>query len=489
MNIDEIASILKQVSDEVAKMKSESDKPAADINQEDKLLRLAKEYPITSHVLRDCAENVRYDYIAVLMSLFDIHGNEQLRLQRMLLIYRIIASFDNKINISDYVVRSMKVDIKYWDSFLTTLDSRTAFSFAVDVLLLGMYDVSSTKRKKYEEISDILQFLKLERALINKAAKIAKAIMEQDFDCLLQQIEPSDDMNYSCFLGYFTSIPYNGIANNLESAGKMKGNVLVANAVVSHCKEFINLDNYAANDICFRGCTFEFIRGIRSKNKRVTFEDCSFNGNAFEVTERSGGFGFFRSSYTECEKDYVFIQGNNFKFIKSKFADCKASKSLLNVSDSELTECKFVNCSGQNMNRSYLFDLKATRVYNSKFSNCRIETKTEGAPIGGIAVITNGSVHNCDFNNCTSYGDSSYGSYGHYYMRIICAENSKISKCSFKQCCCRTDDSSNRTVENYIIGLKNSKEENNEFINCESYHYHYSDRGSSHNVGNVKDVR
>ena len=84
------------------------------------------------------------------MSLFDIKEDEDLRLQRMLLIYRIIASFEKQIDVSRYVTKSMKIGIKFWDDFLTILDSKVKFCFIVDVLLLGMLDVNLQKSRKNE---------------------------------------------------------------------------------------------------------------------------------------------------------------------------------------------------------------------------------------------------------------------------------------------------------------------------------------------------
>lgn len=484
MNIDEILGLLKQVSEEVDKLKAKSEQSSIIIDQEKKLLRLAKEYPITSHILRSSEETIRYDYIAVLISLFNTNYDEYLRLQRMLLVYRIIASFDDKINMSEYVAKSMKVDIKYWDDFMSTLDFQTAFYFAVDVLLLGMYDVKSSKIRKYEEISDVFQFLRLDRKIIEKVAKIAKSIMEQDFGLLLKQIEPLDKIDYSCFLKYFEDVPFTGVVNDIGSAKQMEGNVLIVNAKVSHVEDIINLDEFMANDICFSDCTFEFIRGIKSCNKSVIFEGCSFEENIINTTEHRSMFG---GSYTECEENNVFIEGSNLKFVRSKFINCKVSKSLLNISNAELVQCEFVGCLGNELPCSYLIDLKKGKVDNCKFVNCKIETnkKNRGNTFGGILLIENCNVHECVFNNCKSYGNSGYGSYATYAMQILCAVNSKISECSFEQCYCSTCDSSKRTVTNYIIELRNSKEENNVFTDCQSYHYRYSDIGSSHNVGSL----
>lgn len=485
MNIDEILITLKQVSDEVYKMKTERDQTSIDMEQEKKLLRIAKKYPITTHILKECNEHIRLDYIAILISFFNVNDDEKLRLQRMLLIYRIIASFDNEIDIVEYVTRSMKLDYKCWDSFFTTLDSRTAFCFAVDILLLGMYDVKSNKRRKFEEISDILQLLKIGRNEINKGASITKSIIEQNFEQLLQLIEPSDIMDYSYFLGYFENIPFTSIVNSIEYAKEIEGSILVVNAIISNCEDFIDLCEYEASDIYFKRCKFEFIRGIKSLNKRVVFEECLFDGNIFNIVEHRNMHEYL---YTECEENYVFIEGNNFSFNKSRFINCKVSKHLLNISGSQLTECEFINCLGKELPCSYLFRLNESKVKNSKFIDCGIETnrKDRKNTFGGLVLTKSSNIQECVFDNCKSYGNSSYGSYANYNMQIVCLINSKISDCIFEGCCCSSCDSSNKTVTNYIIGLKESKEENNEFIECESYHYIYSDLISSHNVGNIE---
>ena len=71
-------------------------------------------------------------------------------------------------------------------------------------------------------------------------------------------------------------------------------------------------------------------------------------------------------------------------------------------------------------------------------------------------------------------------------MQIVKAINAKVENCRFNEGYCSSDDSYDKGVTSYILGLKNSIENNNEFNECSSYHYSYGSIGSSHNVGTVE---
>ena len=379
MDINQIVEMLKQVSDAVSKLKIESENENNLIDEGKKLAKIAGKFPISKHILDSKDELIRYGYIASLISLFADKGNDIVKRQRMLYIYRIIAAYDKDVEITEYITRSLKVDSEFWDRFLGVLDSETAFCFAVDVLILGMLDTNSSKRNKYDEISDILQVLGLDKTRINKAARVSRAVMEQDFDQMISQIDSSDNINYSNFLGYYENMVFTNIANNIDDGSIYAGKVLIANAKVSNREEIINLDEWAADEICFNGCMFEHIRGIKADNKTISFERCTFDGNIIHTTTRTGILG---GIYTEFEEDYVFITGSNLKFIKSRFVNCNVSKRLLGLSNSEITECEFTDCQGQKMPCTYVIYLSTGRMIWEILRLCHADS--EGCQLKNI---------------------------------------------------------------------------------------------------------
>lgn len=491
MDIDEIVKELKKLADEAEKLKeseerkNKSNSKEANSEQEKDMMKIAMKYPIKSHILVKSNENVRENYISLLIYLFgDSKQEEKLRLQRMLLIYRIIASFDKNIDVLKYTERSLKIGKGFRENIIDLFEVETKFCFITDVLLLGMLDISK-KMNKYESISDLLQFSKIEHRLINKLALIAKTILMQDFEAFLKMIDKSKDIDYNCFAGYFEGNEYDYIESDLNKINDIQGNILLINETISFCEEIINIDGYKAKIIHFKNCVFEQIRGVKSFNKQITFEECIFDGNLIASSEVHGFF--LSSSYTKYEENTIFIEGKNCKFLNCKFLNCKVSKNLLNLSSSEILYCEFNECMGVELPCSYLIELINSDLIGCKFYDVRTETdkKDRRDTYGGLINTTYGKVKKCNYENCTAYGTSSYGRFSSYSMQIVCAKNSEVSMNKFVNCSCTNYDSSDKTVNSYIVGYKNSKYVDNIFENCSSYHYSYSDRGSSYNIGEL----
>ena len=201
MEIEQIANTLKELTKEIEKLKDQPEKvEETTVEQEQKIKSIAKAYPIKGHILTKSQEIVRNDYIAALLSVFAEDGDEKLRTQRKILIYRIIASFDKELDASEYTAKSMKIDAKFWDRFMEEMSFEEKNCFLVDAILLGMYDVSS-KREKYKIVSEVLQISGLIQEDIKNAAEIAYAIMRQDFHTFLNLV--NKNLGFSAFLGYF----------------------------------------------------------------------------------------------------------------------------------------------------------------------------------------------------------------------------------------------------------------------------------------------
>lgn len=201
MEIEQIANTLKELTKEIEKLKDQPEKvEKTTVEQEQKIKSIAKAYPIKGHILTKSQEIVRNDYIAALLSVFAEDGDEKLRTQRKILIYRIIASFDKELDASEYTAKSMKIDAKFWDRFMEEMSFEEKNCFLVDAILLGMYDVSS-KREKYKIVSEVLQISGLIQEDIKNAAEIAYAIMRQDFHTFLNLV--NKNLGFSAFLWYF----------------------------------------------------------------------------------------------------------------------------------------------------------------------------------------------------------------------------------------------------------------------------------------------
>lgn len=488
MDADQIVTALKQVMDAVQTLEQASTQTSTKVVDEKNIL-LAKQYPIKGHYLVDETEIVREYYIGFLLAFCNNISNRLLEQSRMYYICRIIASYDSNVNLEKYVAQSLKVDTKTIYHLVQVFDSDAATYFSVDLLILSMMDESGIRKRGYEAISDFFQFLRMSKSDVRKAAKIAKSIIEQDFNSFLGNINATDTTNYNYFLGYFSDNEYTAIVNSIADIQRLKGSVLVVNAQISNYQEYFELSECIADSITFRNCSFVNIKGFRGNKQKVVFDGCRFENNYFDVSESKRPFSGFLGKGPEGEKEaYVFIQGNGIVIKNTTFSDICVSKSILDIAEGEIRECKFINCKGIELPCSYLFQLDNGKIANSTFDNCTMVTSRDNrsSTIGGILAITNGYVKDCEFDKCSAGGESGYGSYAEFKMQIVRAKNTKVEKNVFNDCHCTSDNSSNKRVKSYILGLKNSSENENEFVDCYSYHYNYGDILGSHNTGEIE---
>lgn len=479
MEIEQIANTLKELTKEIEKLKNQPEKvEETTVEQEQKIKNIAKAYPIKGHILTKSQEIVRNDYIAALLSVFAEDGDEKLRTQRKILIYRIIASFDKELNASEYTAKSMKIDAKFWDRFMEEMSFEEKNCFLVDVILLGMYDVSS-KREKYKVVSGVLQISGLRQEFIKNVAEIAYAVMKQDFQAFVQLI--NKNLDYNVFLGYFPKDRFRKIVDNFGKLKSESGKIVAANMIISE-SEIMNLDEYKAESIVFASCKFQSIRGIRSYHKKVVFENCVFEGNTIKRT----------NEYLEVyEKNYTLIIGENLNFYKTKFNNCKVTKNLLNISKSKLEECEILNCMGADLPCSNLLELVETDVEKCRFKNCDIKlvkqnnNDDERMIFGNLISIQSGNVKFSNFNDCKLEGATySRGFRGmEYRISIIKAMKSKVNNNHFEKCrCCTYSENYVVKLQSYMIELHNSSEEINSFINCEVHNYEFRTEKELRNV-------
>lgn len=484
MTIEKIVVLLKQLTEEVQKLEKT---PAAktEYQEDSKIIALAKRYPFEGHILVNKSDVVKKYYITTLLSIFSSVNNNNLSKEQQLFICRIISSYDSQINIKEYITQSLKVDIQYFNNLVEVFDFDTAVCFAVDLMLLSLFRKERIIEKECELISDILQLLKINKETVLKTANIAKAIAGQNFTQLIQLIDSTDKINYSCFLAYYPENTYTSIVKNITDIKNMPGNILVVNAKISNYQDFIDLNEYKAEKISFYNCSFNNIRGFK-EIKQLVFDSCNFENNIFNENTKTGVWGLFGG--VKGEDNYTFINGDRITLKNTIFTNIRASKNILDLTNSNIENCKFINCQGLDVPCSYLIQMNTGEIKNSVFENCSIKTSMEDRNVttGGIVLISNGIFKNNNLIKCSSKGTSSYGSYAKFKMQIVQAINAKVENCRFNEGYCSSDDSYDKGVTSYILGLKNSIENNNEFNECSSYHYSYGSIGSSHNVGTVE---
>ncbi|MGP1405910.1 right-handed parallel beta-helix repeat-containing protein [Filifactor alocis] len=482
MKVDEIVKMLNIISEEVMSLKEKNQKEDAQkeedsLKKHETMYRMARSYPIKTHLIKSYDERIQKMYLSSLIYLFQDNTNENLFWKRRLLIYRILASVDNKLEIDEYVAQSMKMDSRYLDEFIEDTDRKVKNSFVVDMLLLLSLDNENSKRSDFETVTDMIQYFQISKEELRHLSAIAKSILQQEFDSFIELIKKDDDINYTLFLGYFDKNKFSSVVTDIKELDSATGNVLVANATVQNQEEYIDLSSSDADAICFTKCTFSYIRGIISTAQiPITFDKCLFEGSYINTV--SGRY----------EEEYTFISGENYRFINTEFINCKVSKHLLNVTNSVIRDCEIKNCEGLNLPCEYLFHLTDTVVERTKFIECKMQTNYDDRKLteGGILMIEGGKLSDCIFEECSADGNSGYGSYAHYEMQIVLACNTTVTNCNFNDCSCFSYDSYDKTVKSYIMGLKNAVSENNEFHECRAAHYLHSNFLSlENNIGNI----
>lgn len=470
MDLNQIVTLLNQVTDAIQTLEKDSTQADMD-NAGEKSILLAKQYPIRGHCLVDKSDFVKKLYIGCLLAFCNSGLNKSMEENKIYHICRIIASYEQNIDLTEYIAQSLKINMKTMQSMIETFDSETILCFSVDMLILYMLESNDIGRNSYETISDIFQFLQMSKNHVRKAAQIAKFIVEQDFEGLLGEINGKDSINYSYFLGYFSDNKYTVVTSNLVDIQHLKGNVLVANAQISNCHEYFDLSETVAESITFKNCLFFDIKGFKENEQLVIFDGCKFENNNFDT------------------KDYVFIQGQKIIMINTVFTDIHTSKNILDISDGKICECKFINCQGVDLPCTYLFELNNVEVSKCLFDNCTMATIKERRKYttGGIFAIANGFVRKCIFDKCRATGKTIFVCWASYKMQIVKAINATVGENTFNNCCCYSENcpSSSITATSYSLGLKNSKENGNEFNECSSYQYYSADSQSSYDIGEL----
>lgn len=476
MELAQIVTLLNQVTDAVQEIEKKSTQTINNDIDERNIL-LAKQYPIKGHYLVDKTETVRKQYIGFLLAFCNGIFDQDCKQRKQYYICRIIASYDKNVNLKNYITQSLRVDMKAIYDLVEVLDSEATVYFAVDLLVLFMMDANKIGKKEYEAISNILEFLQMSKKSVKKVAQIAKSIVEQDFDQLVENRNVEESINYDYFWGYFSDTEHTTVVHSIINAELLTGNVLVENATISNHQEYLEFSEYQAKCITFRNCNFENIKGIKGYKEKVFFDNCKFENNYFDENElnkhRRASFG---NLYTECENNYVFIQGNRISMKNCIFSSIRVSKSVLDIVNGEIQDCKFIDCKGKELPCSYLFQLDNVKLTNSVFNNCIMTTNhsKRSHTTGAILSIKKGFMGNCIFDNCEARGETIYGRYAIYNMQIIRAISTRLENNTFNKCKCLTGDTTYggviKTVENYIVGMKNSIERGNKFKECSTEH-------------------
>ena len=194
MKVDEIVKMLNIISEEVMSLKEKNQKEGAEkeedsLKKHETMYRMARSYPIKTHLIKNYDERIQKMYLSSLIYLFQDNTNENLFWKRRLLIYRIPASVDNNFEIDEYVAQSMKIDSRYLDEFIEDTDRKVKNSFVVDMLLLLSLDNENSRGSDFETVTDVIQYFQISKEELCHLSAIAKAILQQESDGFIELIK------------------------------------------------------------------------------------------------------------------------------------------------------------------------------------------------------------------------------------------------------------------------------------------------------------
>jgi hypothetical protein len=191
-----------------------------------------------------------------------------------------------------------------------------------------------------------------------------------------------------------------------------------------------------------------------SQETKTVFTDCLFE-NCKQERVRMDFFKLLESGEPNTPMHLLVMNKSTFKNVT--FRDCcvedaQSGSSVLKLFDSKVLNCRFENCK------------VSVNTHSSSVSS----------PTGVILDAETTDIKDCEFMECSSYGETSYGRYTHYYMYILrVVEGSTVGNV-FKNCKCNGKDTSDVCFANYILAYFGSYEKNNSFENCKTSQCVYS---------------
>ena len=494
--IEEIAKNIKKIYDEVLDFEKNMNKNNYEIDLE-KINAIATKHPIVGHKICEWDEHTQRIYLKYLANIINLTKDQNIRYSQILFLNRIIKGIKNSsININDIILTSLnqKLDL---DEFIKCISDDIVDLFVVDSLIVSNI-TGNIERESLDYISEIISLFNIENDNFYNLVNLAKSILERNDEKMEEYISECSDL--SLFLCYIENVYDGVVVYTLEEAKNHKvKKVIFRNCNIKNKTKSINLDEFYANEIVFVNCKFENIQGIYSINKKIAFKCCDFLSiyhnrgeiiNPNKYYNRNNVEKIKVNNYKESielKNGYIII--NNCLFYSCKFKNCIVSQNFINGYLCKIVKCYFDNCEVNGCKSGeHLIVINNGEIEDTTINNCNINTNKEHRykTIAGIVAIVNGKVNNCKLKNCGTYLSSSYGKYSHYMSYILQLYNSKCMDCKFEKCYCDQQRDYKFISENYIIGIYNSNEKNNEFAECTSSNYLYERLENKTLIGNIE---
>lgn len=488
--------LIEQMETMLSILKDAADTPAQDSedNMLNDIIPVAKANAYKKHILTTVDESVIKLYLTALTSLFINEDNNEIRANCFLTLGRIIASVEEEIDFEKYTISCAKTDKAFWSDFAETMQDGLMACFLVDAtIILSQMKTSYRLNESMELLADIVQIVGMPHEQFEKAMRLGKLVVEQDYDGLLDVMQAEDIIPYSYICPYFDDYDYDWVALTLEEGKSRKGSVLFVNMRIENMKDTLNFDEFHASEMTFINCYFLGIRGIRSSSPKLNFNGCVFEKNCILKPEKES---WESEGY---EKGYTYMMIDNGHFNCCSFLNCKASECLLELNKGTVNGCSFDSCCGVDMPQGpeapfywerieYLFRFINVEVHKCKFDNCKMKTRSgnQSETSGGLILVSNGKMTECSISNCSVFLRSSRR-YTNYIVQMVCVDNSDIIKCNFEKCDCSTEKSCDRSVWSFIVGYCGTGTHKDlQYKDCSSYNYQWDEGKGNKLYGKVE---
>lgn len=212
LELRKIGSKLSSLENEIEKLKPNSEEKEKSLLYE--INELAFKFPIKNRVLSEAGEFIKRTFIRILSYLAG--KNKSNLYERLLFITRIVAGLGiNDISVDEVLKYGLDFNK---DDFNVIIDETEKFRYSliVDVLIL----INITGQASEEElkiVAEIAQMLKCQKEDMKVLAIVAKAVLEDNFDYLLDVKNQCEDKWNGIFMHY---IPNEWLIKNRTYCGE-----------------------------------------------------------------------------------------------------------------------------------------------------------------------------------------------------------------------------------------------------------------------------
>lgn len=342
----------------------------------------AKARPFSAHVITNLEDFEVKRHLLVLSALIALTENAEKRTIQIRFLARILASCKNvTLELKDVVADGKLMQTEVIDKLQEIEKEEIKISILLDLLLMVYLD-GEVDERQLDYVLGMMALMGFDKTKTKAIATIVKGILEQDDAVVLKQNQYINIQSAVCYL----KNPIDGVlVKDLAEAKNVRADKIIFYGIEWTAIPMIRIDEYAANVIEFRDCTFTGIQGIFNKTKKVIFENCSFK-------------------------------------------DCKVEENLLCMKNAVINNCKFNEISALNAQSKHLIVLMDSQLRNTEFTNILVQ-HNNGNPFGGFI-----KTKDCEILNMVVERLITKASRDSSYRCVIDIYAGRILDCKFYNC-------------------------------------------------------